>query len=518
MTRRNARGLSGTVPGPDEGLSAEAARLRQEAAAVRVARALGGGTQGEFARRAGVAPSLLSLFEGGHSRASSDHLNRLAAAAGVPLSFLEQIVQAAQALVPFDREAVTDNPTQLRKGTAAGVPGDLVSEISRRLAASIAPTLAAVGVVPVRPRATEHADAEALWRLLAPLPARERRRLALGLRGAASPAFCALVCDASFELAFEDSVKASELAELALAVAEKLPAPLGTLAQGYALAFAGHAKERAHEFLAAEAAFARSAALLATLGEFDRHSCFPLARVYALEASLRRVQGRVQESLALIDRAIACGPSPFLAQWILEKVAAYENLGDLEAALATRRSLLAPNRSCASPDILWVNEIGAIRNLLGLGRPADAAARLPRAQTLAGQVKAAPALLATRAVYGEILAALGESTQALVELGLVREEMVAANLFADAALVTAHELAVLLREDRPVQARTLVRGMRPTIEALELPTGALAAWKNLADRVEANQATEAMAHGFAAELERRKLISAPNLTGCLQKQ
>lgn len=250
-----------------------------------MARALSGETQGEFARRAGVAPSLLSRFEGGHSPASRSHLDRLAAAAGLSLSFLEQVVEAAEALAPRKPEANSlDSPQPLR-GVATGRTEDLVAEITRRLSASIAPALVAVSVTPARAQNNDRAPAVALWQILAPLPARARRLLALGLRGAENPAFCALLCDESFDTADRDPPKASVLADLALSVAEKLPEPLGVLARGYALAFLGHAKRLANELLAAEGSMAQSAALLGTLGGAVRHADFPLARVFALEAS-----------------------------------------------------------------------------------------------------------------------------------------------------------------------------------------------------------------------------------------
>src|SRR5580693_4269297 len=230
-----------------------------------VLRVLRGWSQGELAAAAGVAPDNISKYERGTTATPPELLERLVTAMGYPGQMVERTAA-------FARMAL-----KMRDAGAGGQPGESIEAAVAALAAEMGWSWEGT----VREKVTrvlEEAEildarrrARALWARLRPYP--HEARLALVREGEelSGWALAELLCERSVEAAADDAGAAVEVAELAVAVAERARGrrPTPREAQGYAWGFLGNARRVRGEFEAAERAFARSAELWPQLPACD---------------------------------------------------------------------------------------------------------------------------------------------------------------------------------------------------------------------------------------------------------
>ena len=150
----------------------------------------------------------------------------------------------------------------------------------------------------------EHREAPYLWRHLERHSAKVRLAMIKTSRDLWSPGLCVLVCEESVAAAAHDGRKAEELARLAVEIARRVPGSEARRArlEGLAQAVLGNALRVRGQLPQADEAFALSAKLWSQ-GAGTFHELLDPSRPLDLEASFRRDQRRLTESLALLERA-----------------------------------------------------------------------------------------------------------------------------------------------------------------------------------------------------------------------
>ncbi|MEP7009273.1 MAG: hypothetical protein ABJC13_03020 [Acidobacteriota bacterium] len=470
---------------------------------IRVSRALKGWKQVDVARKARMDPSALSRYEKeGGDAAPRDVTERIHAATEVSLAFSEVVVSSYRVL---QRQA--SRPTRSERG----YEDDLVAEVASRFAASLAPAFIVLPVPDVQPPMNDspptmenRAEGEMLFQRLVPLP--ESDRLLVVAKGCQfrTAALCERLCEESVFWAAKSADNALHWAELALRVAERIPGSEGKRARGmgYAWAFVGNSLRVANEFPAVDAAFAQFRKLYA-LGDERASGWFDEARALDLEASLRRNQGRFGDALKLLDRALEIGNPSLRTQLLLNMAVTLEQDGRADRALrALEEARTAIEQGEGGPRFLWVWQFNVVKNLVHLYRATEAEALLPELRLLAAKLGNDLDQLRTRALTGEVLAALRKRDEALADFSAVRAEFTTRRLFADAAVVGLHEAVILLEGSRSAKVRTLVRAMKPIFDSLGLKREALAAYRLFVVAVEQEAATATMARELAKAIER----------------
>ncbi|HVT18123.1 MAG TPA: helix-turn-helix domain-containing protein, partial [Thermoanaerobaculia bacterium] len=237
---------------------------------VRWLRGLRDWSQVELAATAGLDASSIVRYESGQTRPSPRALERIAAAVGLPLPWVDAV------LLPVLRTACAAiaHPTvpATLSDDDAGDLQRIVDSLDRALVAagrlaltSVASCALAPAVTPAQAREAmpdpsphDRAAVTGLWAQLASRPAAERRRMV-----ETSPEFhgWALVerlCHESEEAASDSAALALELAELALLVAALTPGtePWRSRLLGYAFAFLANARRVGNDLDGAEEALA----------------------------------------------------------------------------------------------------------------------------------------------------------------------------------------------------------------------------------------------------------------------
>ncbi len=463
-----------------------------------VLRALSGLPKGEFARPGRLPPFALSKHRKGKALLAPGQLECLAAEAGLPLAFAEQVV--ASALVLAASSGVSS-------GTAGG--GDFATEAACRVAAILAPALRALESRPPRPGVERDpgdpfgvALAEAQWRRLAKRTAEQRALIIEHGREYQTEAFLVRLCDESEQAAADGAGDAMQLAKLAQRVAALAPGSDGQRARrtGYAWGYVANSHRATGLLPPADAALSLASGLF---GESAGAECALLdpSRLIDLEARLLRDQGGTAQALKLHEQALeSCHPDSRV-RLLISRADTLEQCGESLRALDTLReaqSRISEGR--AEPRLRRRLEWSLALTLLELDRPKEAQAQLSSLRLLAAE-EGGPALLRLRWLAARIGASLGRSAEALVELALVRQEFGTIKRPADAVIVGLHETEILLREDRSAKARTLVRALRPSFESLGLQPEALGAYRRFVTAVEREAATGTMALELAKAIE-----------------
>jgi transcriptional regulator with XRE-family HTH domain len=227
--------------------------MGQEALLAHLLRALAEKSQEAVAEELGVHPSLIGHFERGRVVPGRDHLERLAAGAGITLREAEEILRLYEAF-RRSRQARGRGGEELFDGLAQGVRAH-AEAVYRRVLRMPLPG--------GNPAPEDRERAEGLWARLEPLPEESRSALVRVAEEFQSWALCERVCAESVLEAPRQVERAAGLVRLAQEIAERVPGPEGwrDRLQGYAAAHAANVLRVAGDAKAAEAAFA-SAELL----------------------------------------------------------------------------------------------------------------------------------------------------------------------------------------------------------------------------------------------------------------
>ncbi len=334
-------------------------------------------------------------------------------------------------------------------------------------------------------------------------------------------AVCELLLERSHEAGFRDPAKAVALAEVAVAIAEQLPAEqyggrvINDL-RSRAWAVLGNARRIVSDLDSADAAFRCAENLLAE-GTGD-----PLeeARVLALTAVLRSDQRRFDECCRLLDRAIAiyrrAGDRRALGRSLIRKGTALGEAGDFGGANALLRGgteLIDPDKdrrwllAARHNEVLYLSEAG---------RQHEACRLLRETRSLYAQMGEAMNLLRLRWLEGKLAQADGGLPEAAVAYLEVRDAFVARGLGFDAALASLDLATVYLDQGRTDEIRGLASQMMPIFRALRVHREALAALLVFRRAVAMEQLTLGVIREVTAALEearrrrpRQAAVSSP---------
>jgi len=303
-----------------------------------------------------------------------------------------------------------------------------------------------------------------------------------------------LLCSESIKRAPESPARAVELAELAVALALVLrrdePAEESWLEElrAYAWAHLGNARRVFGELRSAEEAFVTADACWER-GETNAGDVLGYeAWILCLKASLRLAQGRLEEALALLDRALGANEAePLRGTLLINKARVLEELERLPEAIR----LLEEAAACIDPEKRPRVFLCARQNLLdGLSK----AEEFERAESLLAEVqeltRAAGSdidLLRLAWVEARLLVGRGEVERAIVRFREARDGLASHGIGFDTALVCLELAILLLREDRPQDAGALSAEMLPIFVASDVHREALAAlviFKEAAERQE----------------------------------
>ena len=237
----------------------------------------GGLSQTELGEASGVSQSEISKYEQGAVPVPEPKLRSIAEAVKVEWPSVVHLRRFFAMLFPAAKH---------RQGVRVDGPPDLEVFEAARLA--VMPYLIEdeeeAGPTPEE----ERREAEEIWTNLQRHPIPKRREL-LGYtyHAARSCALMARICEASLQAADRDAQEASELADLAMFIAGRVPEELRSRAEGYCWAHLAHARRAAGDADGPKEAFALAWKLWQAGGASE---LLPERRMLELEASLQRAQ------------------------------------------------------------------------------------------------------------------------------------------------------------------------------------------------------------------------------------
>jgi tetratricopeptide (TPR) repeat protein len=418
--------------------------------------------QKQLAVAAGMSESdQISDYETGRTALPLSRVHELAAVMGLPphqvdatIAYLDEGRAAAARHRAGGAEAAV---AAKMEGFAAGV-GRSFRDLTRE---SFAHLLDEARIVETR------RQAPALWARLRPHKTGARRALVREVAEFQSWALCELLCAESERTAAHDGEVAIDLGELAVEIAIVAPEeePWRRRLEGFARAFAANAVRAASRPGAAGEAFDRALQVWESGAPADP---YPLdgSRLLDLEASLRRDQRRLDESLALLDRALLVHPAgPAAGRLLIKRAQTQEALGDYEGAVATLRRAAQQIDPESDPRLVFIQRVNLALDLGYLGRAAAGEELLPEARRLAAQLGNRLDLLRVRWVEGLLADRTGRRAGAVAALEEVRDGFVGLRMPYDAALATM-QLAVVLFGDggRAAEVKNLAAQARPIFE------------------------------------------------------
>lgn len=303
----------------------------------------------------------------------------------------------------------------------------------------------------------------------------------------------------------EDARRARELAALAVRVVRELDAELyGAVSladlEARAVGTLANAERVVGNLDAAEAGFAEAGRLLAA-GSRD-----PLSRAYLLrlQATLRRAQGRCEESLRLLDQAAAIyrwlGDRHLEGRIMLQRAALFEEDDPRQAADLMRRGLAAIDvRREPRLELVALHDLAVVHHRAG---DLDAAAALlPRVAAAAGRVGGRLDRLRLRWLAAQIAVDRGDEAAA-AELAAVRDALLAEGLPLDALLAALDLAGHHLARGSSAQARRLAEELVPLVASRPLDRQTLAALLLFQQAALLGHATVALVRATAARLRR----------------
>jgi tetratricopeptide (TPR) repeat protein len=280
------------------------------------------------------------------------------------------------------------------------------------------------------------------------------------------------------KVAAHDADAALDLARLAVRMAELTPGSeewrsrLGGLCCG----FLANAYRVKGDFPGSDEAFLRSDRLWQAGAVADPGLILDGTRLLDLKASLRRHQGRFEESLDLLAQAMAASRSDAATvRLLLKRSATLEQMGDWQGAIGAlkqARPLVEAQNDLRGRFGL---EFNLCASLCDAGLYGEAEALLPKVRGLALDLGNGLDLLRCRWLRGRLSAGLGRLEEAESELDYVVGELVALGIAFDAACACLDLVQLYLRQERTAEVKRLAAQMVALFRAQGVHREALAA-------------------------------------------
>lgn len=473
-------------------------------ATLRFIRFFRGSSAEELAQAAGLSsPSLISEYENGSKTLSRERLEELLAPLHVPPEAIDGALFSLELAGPGEApDSLVRLSEEERRGIARAA-ARFGTNASRAFRAELTASVRASRVEEERQRAAK------VWNVLRQLTPRERKTVVDVAGGHLGWAVCERLCAESEKAGADKAERAVEFAGLALRVAEQTSGPETSQLEGYAWAFVGNARRVQGNLPGADEAFLRSARLWRAEQTAD---LTPLdgARLLDLEASLRQYQGRFEEAVALLKRAIAQSRTGEARVHLLIK----KGIGLLVAG-AHEASIEALNEAARSfSDTSPLRLVFSVRfniavNLSLAGRHSEAGKLLPSVRKLAVDLGNELDLIRVLWLEGRVSAGLGRREEAMTALEQVRGEFTTRAIAYDAALVSLELSIHFLEEGRTREVKETAGQMLWIFRAQGVSREALAALRLFHEAVERETVTVEFALRVLRYLEKVRL--APGL-------
>lgn len=514
---------------------------------LQVLRALRDWDQRQLAAAAGVSQGTVSRYEMGDLQPPPEVLERLTAAVGLPLAWVER------RLLPILRAARERATTAAAGSTAGGLAGapvstpppgvalereardaDTLETALREVVAVVVEEFEADGDAPARRRRApgrrgtsrrardrdrgaspsprdDRIEAARAWERLAPCTAAERSWLVERCAEFHSWALAELLCHESARLAAQDAAAALDLARLAVVVARLAPGGERWRRRllGYARAFVANALRVAGNLPAAEAELNAAWNLWRAGAAGDPAALLPEWRLLDLEASLRRDTRDFQAALAFLDRAAAAAPPSAVGRILLKRAFTLEQSGDVAAAVAVLRQAAPRVAAGDEPRLSWVLEFNLCVNLCHLRHFEAVEQQLPRLRQLALDLGNDLDLVRVVWLSARTAAGSGRRAEACGAFEQVRKEWVARNDAFGTAMVSLELAQLYLEEGRTAEVRDLAVAMAWVLAAEGLERETLAALRLFHDAARRQTATLDQARRVLGLLERRPTSLLP---------
>jgi transcriptional regulator with XRE-family HTH domain len=433
----------------------------------------------ELSKRSGIDEGQLRSYEQGRRSPFQPNRQRLADAFDVEPSFLDELASACRSLCLAYEKA-------RRGGSTAALPP---AETARRLEDKVAGAvlgamepflieLAKLDDQP-EPRAEHRAWAEEQWTVLEALRADDQAEAVQGLLGdERSWALAVRLCPASCTAAAHGAAEALRLARLAATIAKAAPGPEKwlLLLQGFCDLFGANALRVGGKLGEAREVFARAATLWAQGEGGDPAGLLDANRRLDLAASFLQNDGRIEESIVLLDQALQEARSgEARARLLVKKANSQEIAGDYAAAIQTLRqaeSLLTVESEPRLPCVIVFN---TAVNYCHLDRYQEAEALLPRVEELGAALNTKLDAVRTLWLKGRAWAGLGHRDKAIAALEDVRGHFQSETIAYDYALVSLELAALHLEQGRARRVKEMAEEMAWIFKGENVHKEALAA-------------------------------------------
>jgi tetratricopeptide (TPR) repeat protein len=269
------------------------------------------------------------------------------------------------------------------------------------------------------------------------------------------------LCAESVRAAAHRADGALDLASLALRVAELA---LGSEAwcsrlQGYVWAFVGNARRVKGDLPGAEEAFVRSDRLWEAGAGADP-GVLDGSRVLDLKASLRSYQGRLEEAVVLLEKALKVTiTAETQGRILIKKANTLRFMGEYKQAIAELRQAEHLVEKARDSRLLWMVRFTLAVNLWHLGQYEDAKLLLPEVRDVA--VRSGHELDLVRVLWleGRVSAGLGQWEKSLSILEQVRRYFTVNQIAYDTALASLEVAVIYLEQARTREVKRLAEGM-----------------------------------------------------------
>jgi transcriptional regulator with XRE-family HTH domain len=455
--------------------------MKREQILARLLRAVSGKSQRQVAEELAVDPSVVAQVELGEIAPGADLLRGLARSAGLSLAAGEELLDRYQALSRRRR----------RWGRSAGAHFDRMAAELRAQAEGAYGRFLALPLAAPPPRAEDRGRAEELFRRLEGLEPETRLVVVRVAEEFQGWALSERVCAASVEALSGDLDAAAAWAGLGAEVAGRVRAPEGfrRRLQGYAAAHVANVLRVGGDLQAADASLAQAKSLWLSGSDPD-HLLDP-GRLLDLEASLRRAQRRLPESLALLDEAATVSHHP--ERVLIKKGFTLEVMGEHRRAVETLRGALPLVERAGDPRLLYMANFNLAVSLCELGRFGEAEALLPQVRRLVAQL--GDEIFKSRVTWleGRISAGLGRRGEALALLAEARRGFAERGMSYDVALALLEEAVLHLEDGRSAEVKALAAELAQVFASKGVHREALAALRLFAEAAEREQATADLA-------------------------
>jgi transcriptional regulator with XRE-family HTH domain len=468
---------------------------------VRVLRAFRQWDQLKLAEAAGMDPSSISHYETGRTVPPRKSLESLAAAVGVPMSFVEGsllpvLATGRAAAAPFSSDEFGGMEADLEQ-TLVGAARSTLSIFISSLDSADESLWGRTGA----PVPEDRSVAADLWARLKIRSAEERLYLVESCREFQVWSLAERLCHESEEAASDRADRALELARLAHRVAELGPeGGWRSRVEGYALGYLANAQRVSGDLPRAEETFVRAWRLW-ELGAGAEPGLLAEWRLLDLETSLHRDLRRFGNALEGLDRVLAVAPAEVTGRILTKKAFTLEQMGEAEQALEALREAAPFLDEKHEPRLLFGLRFNTVANLCHLGRFSEAEALLPDLRELAATMKKELDLIRIVWLKGRVMAGLGRGEEARVAFEETRRELTTREIAYDCALVTLELAVLLLNQGQAREVRTLAEEMLWIFRAQGVHREALAALKVFCGAVRREAATVELARRVALFLQ-----------------